>query len=120
MTAYDYSRLQATALRLIDRFGRSVTLSRTALGSGPAHKPGTGSTSTYSCRAVFQDYSNFERDGTLILAGDRKVLVAAKGLSIEPQPGDKLIDGLDTYTVVRPSPIAPGATPLLYTLQVRR
>lgn len=120
MSAYDYTKLQSTALRMIDRFGRSATLSRTAKGTGPAHNPGAGGTETHACRAVLQEYSAFERDGTMIKVGDRKALVAARGLGMEPQAGDKYSDADGTFTVISVQTVAPGSLRLIYTLQVRR
>ena len=63
---FNYSSLQNTAQRLIERFGRGAQIRRITPGTGPAHNPGAGSTTSYPCKAVIDDYKAFERDGTLI------------------------------------------------------
>lgn len=84
--------------------------------------------------AVFQNVDARLVDGVTIQASDREALVAALDLAgdplpgglplqlgpIEPDAGWWLIDDGTDWTVVHVEAEEPGATPLLYTLRIRR
>lgn len=116
MTAYDYSKPEATAQRLIARFGRAGAIRRTA-DSGDAWNP-TQSATDYDCTLVVTDYSLYERASGLIGATDRKVLVSTDGVSISPTSADKLVIGSNVYEIKRVDPLEPGDTVVLWTMQV--
>ncbi len=119
--AYDYTSLQATALALITRFGKAVTLRRTGQSIAEASKPWevTASNTDYTVQGVRLEYPARETDGTAVRQGDRKYLVAASGVAITPQAGDQIVD-TDTLTVVNAEILNPASTALIYTLQVRK
>lgn len=125
MSAF-YDRMSATALSLIARFGQPVTLRDTVPGE---YDPITGSTTpgavteqVGSC--ILQDYS-LQESGAANLAGsdirqnDKKILIAAKGLTA-PTLSTQVIAGGHTWTTVNIKEINPAGTPLVYEVQGRR
>lgn len=76
----------------------------------------TGQTAT--AKAVVSDYRAGQIDGTLILAGDRKVLIIAESMSVPlvPSAGDRITAEGATYFIVRVGRDPAGAT---YACQVR-
>lgn len=115
---FDYARVRATAEKQIYHFGQGATLRRIVPGSGP--NPGAPTVTDYPCQIVVTNYSQYNVDGTLVKAGDRKVLMSTKGLSVEPQVNDRLIVGIHTYTLVNVDPLSPGGVNVLFTVQARR
>ena len=139
---FQYARLARTAQRLIDRFGNVETLkgfvehqeepyaanyaddyadtgtpSTTAPNRPPIRDP-----YTQSIKAVFLNIEDEHIDGTLIKAGDMKVLMSPLSATIRP-----LLTGTITreaegevWSVVKMKTLNPGGIKLLYTLQVRR
>jgi len=99
----------------------AATLTKVTYGTPTTGSLTSGSnpkTATYSCRGVIEDYANREMDGTLVLMGDRRVLLLGASLptAIVPKPGDRItIEGstFDVNRVVR-DPAAAS-----YTCQVR-
>ena len=85
----------------------------------------------YQLTVVVTEFSAREIDGTLIQTTDKKVLVAAGGLSITPTTGDALIiggtlvgdevTGGKLYQAARVEPLqpAPGGPVVLYTITAR-
>lgn len=125
--AFDYARARRTADRLITKFGQPGAIRRGAGSSGgdrtnsltPA--PGAaGDPVDYPCTLVVLDYTAQERAGSLIEQTDRKVLIAAKGLAIEPTNDDALVVGGDEYQIVTVMPLAPGPVSVLWEAQARR
>ena len=116
--SYDYSRLRATADRLIAKFGVDAIL----------HRPGTVNETTYPtvqlpgpkdpCIVVRDTYSAMERTGTLIEEGDVKLLIAVT--DTPPTTADRLeVQGV-TYHLQSVDPIQPGPTVLLYQARGRK
>lgn len=67
----------------------------------PVYDPATGSetgvaeTTQANIKAVIAGYKNFEINGAQIVVGDRKVLVPAGSLQVEPKVNDKIeFDGV--------------------------
>lgn len=125
---FDYAEAQADALELIAEFGQSVTLTRSVPG---AYDTATGTTgaatvTTQTVLAVEEAYHARSIDGTLILAGDKKLLVSpltAAGAAISaPKAEDTVTFSGDAspWTVKSVEALAPAGTPVLYTLQLRR
>jgi hypothetical protein len=119
MTAFDYSRPQATASRLIARFGQTGAIVRPTLGNGPAYDPGEPTDTSHACQMVVLDYDDGERDGTLIKYGDKKVLVSVSGLTIEPKLSDKVSVGGSSHEIMAIKPLNPGGTVVMYEIQIR-
>lgn len=124
MSTFDYARSRDTADRLIARFGQAGTIRRTVVTGGNAYDPtsGTATTTDHAATLVVTEFSNSEIDGTRVLATDKKVLVAAGGLAITPEPGDKVVEADGTiYDIVPPvMPLKPAGTVVMYQVQCRR
>lgn len=123
MALFDYSRSAATAKRLIDRFGREVTLRRPsgAAGADP-WEPGADESSDLTVRAAVVDFERrLVADGT-VQRGDKRFLIAASDLGDERvEPDWRIIDRGETYRLVEPlGTIEPGDTVVMYDLQGRR
>jgi hypothetical protein len=119
VTAFNYARSQATADRLIKRFGQTGTLRRPT-STGPGYNPTAGEPEDHSCTFVVEDYTNREIDGARILATDKKVLLSKVGLAIEPATSDKLVVAGAEHHIIRIAPLSPAGTVVFYELQVRR
>jgi len=125
MSAF-YDKMGATALRLIERFGQTITLRDTVPGE---YDPVTGgstpeTTVDQPAQAILQDYALQQSgmtyaEGTVIKQGDKKILVAAQGLT-PPQLTTTVLAGGVTWTIVNIKEINPAGTPLVYELQGRR
>lgn len=79
-----------------------------------------GGTVDYPCRGVILSYSQNLIDGTVIQAGDKQASIEAASLAVEPMPGDTLIQGAESWSVLAVNPVKPGSVAFLYKLQVRR
>lgn len=114
---FDYERMQATALKLLKRFGEEYTFTRTTDG---AYNPATGkasqSTSTFSKFCAIFDYNDTERSLESVQVGDRRVIAEQYAYEI----GDKIAIGSDSYKVVNIEAINPSGTKVINTLQVRK
>ncbi|MET3649077.1 hypothetical protein [Phyllobacterium ifriqiyense] len=78
MAKFDYARAQATALRLLDKFGAAGSIVRDMPGSGPEWDPSKPVPTSFPCTMAVLKFDNKDIDGTLIKATDKKVYVAAK------------------------------------------
>lgn len=135
----DFSRQVATALRLIEKNGGDVTVSRVpqAATVDPAKpwrkepQPANeytvkGVTLEFKRTFESQGFTAGSEDSKAILPGDMKVLIAyqsitdASGFDIEP--GHFVNTSLGKFIVIAPYLLAPdsGETPILYSLQVRK
>ena len=126
MSAF-YDRMAATALRLIERFGLTATLSEVTPGE---YDPVTGvetggATLTQTGQLILLDYTVQEAgiinaSGSLVQQGDKKIMLAAKGLEWPPtMTTTVLADGL-TWTIINIKSTNPAGTPLVYELHGRR
>ncbi|WP_430434259.1 hypothetical protein [Methyloversatilis sp.] len=121
MTAFDYARPAATAQRLLERFGRAVTLTRTTHGAydSATGAPGTGTTVTHAGTAALLEYQQRDIDGTHIRVGDLRAYIAPD-IEITPQTGDTLTIGGEMWSVIASRPLAPAGVVVLHDAQVRR
>lgn len=118
MSAFDYTRSQATALRLITKFGTSATLMREGAPVGPVYNPEPGTQTELSVTVVFDTYRSDEIDGTLIRRDDLKVLMASG--DVVPTVEDRLKDASgNTFSIVQIDALKPGGTVLMWTMQCR-
>jgi hypothetical protein len=126
MSAF-YDRMAATAWRLIERFGQAATLSEVTAGE---YDPVTGIDSepvtlTQPGQVILLDYTVQEAGiinaaGSLVQQGDKKIMLAAKGLAWPPTMTTTIfVDGL-TWTIVNIKSTNPAGTPLVYELHGRR
>lgn len=112
-----YTRAEATARRLIDKYGKSAELVRQEQ-SGPPHAPVVAPV-VHACKVADIGYSITNRTGTHIQAGD-KVGLMSTSVAVEPAMSDVLrIDGAD-YRFVDLQPLNPGGLVVLWEYQARR
>lgn len=113
MPKFNYTNLRNTAIRLIDKFGRTATRRAITKTAGTTYNPVQTNTDT-SIVGAFIKYSTSETDGTLIKAADKKLLAYDEILL-----SDIIIDGIIEYSVISVDPINPGDTKLIYKVQLR-
>jgi hypothetical protein len=131
--ALNYTQFRATAERLIEENGRTITLVRKDQGNPvDPTEPWRASTNaaeiTFDVLGVFIEFEKDEVDGTIVMRGDKRVLVAAKSVTDEGGSAANLdiedysdvLDGGTRYRIITSSVIEPGDTRIMYDLQVRQ
>lgn len=135
----DFSRQIASALRLIEKNGGDVTISRTLQITPDVNKPwrkAPGPASAYTVKGVTLEFKRtFEsqgftagsEDSKAILPGDMKILIAYQSVTnavngFQIESGNFVNCALGKFIVVSSFLLAPdaGASPILYSLQVRK
>lgn len=119
---FQYARLARTAQRLIDRFGKTETIKGYFDTPNPSqpNRPGIRTFAELTPRAVFLNIEAKLIDGTLVKAGDMKVLVGAVSPALDPKITGTITRGDEVWSIVKIEPLNPGGIKLLYTLQVRK
>lgn len=112
-----YTRLLATANRLINQYGKDAVVERDS-ESGPDYNP-VVTTTEYDVKLVETGYSLTNLTGTLIQTGDKVGLIAMDG-ETEPRHGDRILIGGDLYAFVDLQPLNPGGVQLLTEFVARR
>lgn len=117
---FDYARLAAMAAKLIEKFGQDGQV-RVPGATGASHNPTPGTPTDHPAKFVITSFDRRDVDGTRVLATDKKALVAAKALTVEPTTSHRLLeaDG-KSYSIAAVETLKPATTPLVYVLQVRR
>jgi hypothetical protein len=121
---YGYQDDADTAAELLEEFGQSVTLTSKTSG---AYSVSTGTaavtTSTQTVSAVVLDYGSRDIDGTLIRAGDKRLLMAPQttaGVDLTaPVVDDIVAVGGTTYTIKGIKTISPAGTVVLFDCNIR-
>lgn len=123
--SFDYFRLRATADRLIGRFGKAATLTRSVAPPDAPQYPwdetAPAQTTTQSFPiTVVEDkatvrYSRAD-DGALIPRTVRVLTISAGGEA--PRMGDRIILADGAHEIVSASPLQPGATLLLHEAEI--
>lgn len=128
----NYTRMRATAVRLIEANGRTMTF--TKLGSTPLNpaepwREDSGVDDTDITVIVLEsEFENEDIDGTLVRRGDKKMLVAASSIEANAPSGadtdledyDELLDGGTPWKIERVLPTRPGEPRVMYEVQVRK
>ncbi|MFT2185690.1 hypothetical protein [Pseudomonas putida] len=122
-----YDEMAGVTLELIAEFGQVGTLTRVVEGD---YDPVTGFgtdpvTFTQAGQLILLDYSAQEAGvsnaaGSLIQQGDKKILIAAKGLDWEPDMTTTINAGGFTWSIASIRTTNPAGTPLLYEIHGRR
>lgn len=121
-----YTRIRATADRMLKGKGQSLTLTRNTAGAyNPATGESTVTTTTQTGTGAVFDYGTKNIDGTLIQAGDKKLLLSAfnsAGAALTaPVINDTVTIGGVVYTIVEPlKTVAPGGIVCLYDCNIRK
>lgn len=121
-----FDSLSSTAQRLILRNGVSATLRRytqTVADSSKPWRSGATVTADYSAPMVFLPVQDFEgannhykdSDGRTHQA-DIKILVAAADLTVTPTLKDKVINGSDSWTLVKIKRVAPNNQQIIFVM----
>lgn len=107
--------LPATLTRPIHgaRDPANLTAGLTVYGAGDPQS------ASYPCRGFSDDYADGQVDGTLIMLGDRKILLLGKSLpdTVDPLPGDLIAIEGASWRVIAVKRDPAGAT---FECQVRR
>ncbi len=112
---------RTTALRLLERYGTTVTLRRYQPGTyDPASGESSPTWSQYSLAGLVRDYRQEQVDGSLVQSGDRELVLAGEDHVPAPAPGDRVLLADAAYTVVQVKTLEPGGLPLLHQCQIRR
>ncbi|MGH0280751.1 hypothetical protein [Sinorhizobium meliloti] len=113
-----YARLQATAQRLIAKYGQAGTVKRVA-PPDPVYG-GDPVVTSYPATLVPMAYEARYIDGTVILSGDMQIYISAVGLSIEPTVGDVVNANGADYAIINGDPNKfDGITPVVFIVQGR-
>ncbi|QBX34595.1 hypothetical protein E4191_07630 [Paracoccus liaowanqingii] len=122
---FDYTRLRATADRLIGRFGKPATLTRSTAPAGAPQYPWDEVTPSQPVTQSFtvtvvEDkatvrYSRAD-EGALIPRSVRVLTIATDGEA--PRMGDRIILADRPHEIVLVSPLQPGATLLLHEAEI--
>ena len=130
--ALNYTNLANTAERLIEDNGRSLTLLKGGeVVSNPCKPYGPDATTgdlSYSVIGVIIEFENEAFDGTLIMRGDKRALVAHNSVldeatgsqSVEIEKFDRLLDGLVDWKILDVISWQPGDTRIFYDLHLRK
>lgn len=114
-----YDRMQATATRLIDRFGYATQVERDGAPTGPDYNPQPGPPTRHACKVVELEYSLTNRDATLVLQGDKLGLIST-AIDIVPTKDDRVLLGGELYHFIDLQPLQPGGQAILYEFHARK
>lgn len=123
MAKFNYTKTASTALRLIDRFGRSLQI-KAALnqtGANPGPRYGAPQAMVAAVLPYTRDRDNRIMDIDNISDDELRTLyIAAQGLSITPKTGDVATFDGDDWSVVSSTPLKPADVVVMHTAVVRR
>ncbi|WP_095111680.1 hypothetical protein [Pseudomonas sp. Irchel 3H7] len=118
-----YDEMAVMALEMITEFGQPVTISKTQPGEYDPDLGGEapGVPVEQIAQGILLDFTGQEfQNNSLIKQGDKKLKIAAQGLSWVPGLLDKVVTQDRTWAIVPPlKEVSPAGTPILYELQVR-
>jgi hypothetical protein len=97
-----YTRLQATAYKLIKSYGLQGTVTR--ITPPDPVEGGEPAETTYPATLVPMTYDQRYIDGTNITTADRQIYISSVGLAIEPTVGDIITAGDKTFHVIASDP----------------
>jgi hypothetical protein len=123
MTEFNYIKSQATADKLIAKFGGKLKgkIIRTPVGSGPKSNPGKGAPVEYPCTCVVVNWDKGRRIDSEAERNTQRMLVSPLGLTIELELSDKIQapDG-KVYKILPPmNVLKPQTVIVLYDLTVQ-
>ena len=119
-----YTKMQATANRMLKGKGQAITLSRQTAGT---YDPATGITpvtvTTQTGYGAVFDYADKNIDGVLILSGDKQLLLSAvnsTGTALTaPEVNDTVTVGMVVMTITRIKTLSPAGTTVLFDINLR-
>ncbi|QTH12472.1 hypothetical protein C4C32_17960 [Pseudomonas corrugata] len=118
-----YDEMALMALEMITEFGQPVTISKTEPGEYDPDAGGEtpGVPVEQIAQGILLDFTGQEfQNNSLIRQGDKKLKIAAQGLTWVPGLLDKVVAHGRTWSIVPPlKEVNPAGTPILYEIQVR-
>lgn len=122
----NFSKLQATATRLIRKNGRAVTVVRASTNPKDPEKPWRGNQcvdTELPTFAAIVDYQERDIDGERIRRGDRRALIEvpkdSDGNEIDLRFFDRLDDRGERWRMMNIQKIEPANTTVVYDVQLR-
>lgn len=117
-----YANAQALAGRLLTQFGEVAVIRRVETADDRPSDPiaSTETTTDYACKLAVFPIDQRDIDGTVIKAGDFRVIVAAEGLAITPETTDELVCSAGTLAIVDAGRFAPAGTVTHYRMVCRK
>lgn len=116
-----YTNLRATAQKLIASKGQGALLVKQTEG---VYDIATGQSpvaqSTYAVKVVVTSFKESDNGGTLVLQGDKRVIIGCEGLSVVPTKDDLLTVGGIAHSIIDIKAINPGDTAVIYIAQCRQ
>jgi len=113
------SPLRKTASKLMSKFGGDATIRTVTTG---VYNPVTGtaseSTSDTTVKGVVEDV-NVREVNDLVLAGDRRLTIAAADVNAAPTTADKVVISSVVHQVIRVTTIEQDNQPITYELILR-
>lgn len=118
------TKMVALALKLIKKRGQIIIYTSVVQG---AYDPATGGATTaqtaYTIKGIVSDF-NRAQDGmaflsSLVLEGDKKILLAAASLPFVPKPGDRVAWDTFAMTVQTVKSTSAGELDAVFDLRVR-
>lgn len=105
---------------LISDQGRPLTLKKNIVGDyNPATSSASVAISEIEAYGLLLNYKSKDQDGERVLAGDRKAVLRALGLTQEPEMGDHIDDGCKAGKIVDIRRIEQRGAAVAYVCQVR-
>lgn len=107
--------------QLLKLKGRTLTIRKRTTGT---YDPDTGvsapsNNGDYAFTGTIIDYRDSLKDGDRIRQGDRKIIVSAFNLAVEPNQKDQILDGATIYNVLSVHKIVERTSVIAYICQSR-
>lgn len=119
MTSALYSRLAATATRLLAKYGRPISVVTRTVG---AYNPATGAAAVAEAVAQCSGVEVSDRKGerSSVQGATKQFYVSVPSdAAASPSAFEAIIDGATKMEVVTASQIAPGDTMIVWSIEVR-
>lgn len=110
-----YTRLKNTAERMIEQYGRQISLVE-KVKTGTSYNP-IISERLYPIYVVQSEYKSSDIDGSLIQANDKRFLVYSE--TVIPKTDMQILDNEKKYSIVNVKETKPGNTNIFYEIQAR-
>lgn len=120
MTGELDAELGPIAVDLIAEYGKAITLTRITAGVyDPATSKSTDTTADETINVLVEEYKGYDFANGLAIVGDKKLTVAAVGLTA-PNLNDRVTIDSATFKILELQTIYSGELPALYVLKCRK
>jgi hypothetical protein len=115
-------RLRDSALRMINKSGKTIVFASVVVGTYDKSTSKVASVTTpYTIKAVIADSNKTELiNGTLVQRNEKKFLVAALALSVDPKPNDTITHDNHVYSILSASPTYCGELAVTFDIVAKR